>query len=388
MGHKAKLGLMQPTGTESAPTAASSRIGLPGRDATFRPNIIMARHQSKHRRRGSKSLRNVGYRLSLFDWLRGRVAVASSWMRRFEYFVPEATAAEAKPVWRSPVWLAAALGLAMVFFWSYWPVFTDLWATWGREADYSHGFLVGPVALAFLWLRRDSCPPFNGWLSIGGLSLLAASALVRIAGALWFIEAVQGWSMLLWLAGCCWLLGGFAMLRFCLPSICFLTFMIPLPFRAEGLLSLPLQRIATQLSCWILQCLGQPAISEGNVVLINDTRLMVAEACSGLRIFMSILALAYAYCVLIDKPWWTRMVLALSVLPIALLTNALRIVATGLTHEWVSSYAANVFAHDLAGWLMLPVAGGLMYGVLAYLAVIVVEIETVSARELLGPKAR
>jgi exosortase len=277
--------------------------------------------------------------------------------------------------------------LIPLFFWSYWPILANLWRAWGQEADYSHGYLVGPVALAFLWVHRASCPTPNGWLSLGGLLLIAFGVCLRMAGALWYIEALEGWSMLLWLAGACWLLGGLPMLRFCAPAIGFLVFMIPLPFRAEGLLSLPLQRIATIVSCWILQCLGQPAISEGNVVLINDTRLMVAEACSGLRIFMSILALAYAYCVLIDKPWWIKAILMVAVLPIALITNALRIVATGLTHEMVSSHAADVFAHDLAGWMMLPVAGGLMYALVSYLALLFVQVEIVSARELLHPQA-
>ncbi|HVX15448.1 MAG TPA: exosortase/archaeosortase family protein [Pirellulales bacterium] len=282
-------------------------------------------------------------------------------------------------------WLA--LLLIPLFFWSYWPVFGNLWRAWGQEADYSHGYLVGPVALAFLWVRRASCPVPKGWLSLGSLLLIACSVGLRIAGALWYVEALEGWSMLLWLAGACWLLGGLHMLRYCAPAIGFLVFMIPLPFRAEGLLSLPLQRIATVASCWILQCLGQPAISEGNMVLINDTRLMVAEACSGLRIFMSILALAYAYCVLIDRPWWIKLILLAAALPIALITNALRIVATGLTHEFVSSHAADVFAHDLAGWMMLPVAGCLMCALLRYLALLFVQVETVSARELLCPQA-
>src|SRR5487761_1587484 len=286
---------MRPTGTESAPT----------------PRHAMPRHQSNHQRRRSAASRPPGLgELSVV--LRGGWAALLAWARGLEHNHPtcggvashEAGAAN-KGARRGSFYIAASL-LAVLFFWSYWPVLADLWQTWGREADYSHGYLVGPVAIFILWMRRGSCPTAKGWLSLGGLALLGMGAAVRLAGALWYVKALQGWSVLFWLAGTCWLLGGFAMLRFCAPAIGFLAFMIPLPFRAEGVLSLPLQRIATHLSCWLLQCLNQPAISEGNIVLINDTRLMVAEACSGLRIFMSILALAYAYCMLIDRPWWTK----------------------------------------------------------------------------------
>ena len=57
----------------------------------------------------------------------------------------------------------------------------------------------------------------------------------------------------------------------------------------------PLQRIATEVSCWTLQSLGMPALAAGNVISIDGTELEVARACSGLRIFVSIVALAFAY---------------------------------------------------------------------------------------------
>lgn len=95
------------------------------------------------------------------------------------------------------------------------------------------------------------------------------------------MDAIDGWSILFWVAGVVWLLGGWRVLRWRLPSVVFLWFMIPLPFRAEGLLSLPLQGIATKLSCWTLHTLGQLALAEGNAIRINDFPLEVAQACSG-----------------------------------------------------------------------------------------------------------
>ena len=97
-----------------------------------------------------------------------------------------------------------------------------------------------------------------------------------------------------------------------LPSIAFLWFMVPLPFRVERWLSLPLQGAATKLSCWILQALGQPALAEGHVILLGDNRLEVEQACSGLRIFVGIVALAFAYAILMRRQWWEKALLLLS----------------------------------------------------------------------------
>ena len=82
--------------------------------------------------------------------------------------------------------------------------------------------------------------------------------------------------------------------------------MIPLPFGIETALSHPLQRIATKLSCFALQVLGQPAFAEGNVILLGDQPLEIEQACSGLRLFMSMIAVAYAYAVLVRRTWWER----------------------------------------------------------------------------------
>ena len=39
-----------------------------------------------------------------------------------------------------------------------------------------------------------------------------------------------------------------------------------------------LQRLATEVSTYVLQTLGQPAIAEGNTILIRDFKLGIVEA--------------------------------------------------------------------------------------------------------------
>jgi exosortase len=252
--------------------------------------------------------------------------------------------------------------------WAYFPTLVAMVSTWWKEPDYSHGFLVAPMALLFLWLNRASFPGFarSGWLV--GTLLVLASFVVRLFAGAFYIEAVDGWSMVLWLAGCVAISFGSRVLRWSWPSIAFLIFMVPLPFRAEGMLSLPLQRIATKLSCWGLQILGLPAIAEGNTILVGDSPpLEVAQACSGLRLFVSILALAFAYLMLVRRAWWEKLLLLASVVPIAIIANSARIIATGLLYELASSEAAKHFSHSFAGLAMIAFAAVLFWIVLWYL---------------------
>jgi exosortase len=194
---------------------------------------------------------------------------------------------------------------------------------------------------------------------------------------------LDGWSVLIWLAGAVCLIGGTRLLAWCLPSIAFLFFMVPLPYRLEHLLSHPLQRVAAETSAWLLQAMAQPALVEGNTILLGDNRLEVAAACSGLRIFVGISALAFAYVIAARRAWWEKAILLVSVVPIALTTNAMRIVATGLLYEHASVTVARTFGHDLAGWVMIPVAATLFAVVLWYLGRLFEEVEVMDMSRLI-----
>lgn len=298
-----------------------------------------------------------------------------------------------RPVALSPPLTPQSLALAacavlLPFGWAYWPTLVGLVGQWNHKADYSHGYLVVPAALLFLWTRRESFPKARFTLAWPGLVVILASMGIRFVGARYYVDAIDGWSMVVWVAGVVWLLGGWRLLRWSWPSVAFLLFMIPLPWRAERLLSLPLQGIATRLSCWILQCLGQPAIAQGNTIWLNDRQIEVIEACSGLGIFMTIVALAFAFLVLFPRPWWQRGLIFASIVPIALVANATRIAATGMVGQYLSSERAQKLIHDLAGLLMIPLAAGLFALVIWYLDHLVREDEIVDVGTIAREMAR
>ena len=60
----------------------------------------------------------------------------------------------------------------------------------------------------------------------------------------------------------------------------------------------------TTASTFALQTLGLPAVAEGNVILLNDVRLGVVEACSGLRMLVIFFALSTAVALLMRRPLW------------------------------------------------------------------------------------
>jgi exosortase len=281
--------------------------------------------------------------------------------------------AEANP----QVTLILSVACLATGIWSYWPTLLNLANTWSRVTDYSHGFLVLPIAAFFLWARRDVRPAVGRPNSVLALALLALAIVMRGAGDLFFFTFLDGWSILPWCAAVTAALGGWPLVRWAAPAIAFLIFMVPLPFSMENDLSGPLQRIATLVSTTALQCLGQPAFAEGNIIWVGEIPLEVEQACSGLRLFVGVIALTYVCVVMLERPWWERVVLMLAAAPIAVAANSVRIVITGVLYGLTSNEAARKSIHDIAGLGMLAIAGLMFVPLIWFLRTLIREEEVV-----------
>jgi exosortase len=232
---------------------------------------------------------------------------------------------------------------------------------WANEPDYSHGFLVPIFAGYLLWSRRQmlELPLTRG--SWWGVAFLLLAAGMRWYSNYFFYPLADGPSLIPCLAGVVLLAGGWATLRWAWPAIIYLGFMMPLPAVIAGQLSHPLQRIATICSTWLLQLLGVPAISRGNVIWLTSGKIGVVEACSGLRMLVLFLAITVGASFLIKRPLWEKVFVALSALGIGIITNILRITVTAILYEYVGKELAEKVFHDLAGWLMMPAATLLLW---------------------------
>jgi exosortase len=258
---------------------------------------------------------------------------------------------------------ALAIGMG-ILTWAYWPNLEDLYAVWSELPNYSHGFLVIPISLLIFWQRladtridwQASRVPRWSWV------LLAADLALRIIAyernGLWLeyatLVAAVGILMLA--------IGGWPLLQIGWPAVVFLVFMLPLPQSANDLIALPLQRIATLGSVFTMQLTGLWAIAEGNVITLRDhlhqlKTLEVAEACNGLSMLMTLAATVSATIMLVPLANWKRVVVLASAIPIALVSNIVRIVVTGWFFYFIDGDRAHKVAHDWTGIvLMMPLA--------------------------------
>jgi exosortase len=254
-----------------------------------------------------------------------------------------------------------AAGVVSVFAWAYWPTLEGLADTWSRDPNYSQGFLVPVFALGILWHRCRGAGLGGAGCDLLGLGVLILATALRLAGAYYFVIPLDHLSLLLALAGVCLVLGGRPWLGRAWPAIAFLVFMFPIPRSLGGTpLTGPLQQVATTASTFLLQTIGVTAQREGNVILLKNTELGIVEACSGLRMLMVFCAMATATAILLPYGWKRRTILVTSAIPLALICNVVRITAAGIAGDALGKETGHFVFHDLAGYLMVPLAFALL----------------------------
>jgi exosortase len=264
--------------------------------------------------------------------------------------------------------LAAVAPAAVAFVWLYAGVLAGLARQWAADENYSHGFLVVPLALFFGWEQRHRLAHAEIRPSILGVAAVVASLLLFLAGTLGADLFLTRISLVGVLAGTILFLCGPAPLRILAFPLAFLLLMVPLPSIVFNQITFPLQLIASRLGELVISTAGVPVLREGNILQLPTRTLEVAEACSGIRSLVSLLMLAIVLGQFSGGGTGRRIVIAAAAIPVAIVANALRVAGTGVAAAWISPAAADGFFHAFTGWVAFVVACAALVGLQCSLA--------------------
>ena len=257
------------------------------------------------------------------------------------------------------LWLLMAVVAALPLFWAGFEGLAAAWAT----PEYSHGPII-PILSFYMFLREMKAvpPPLtpvtDRW---PGVVVIACALVVALLGNLVAIDDIVFYALIVWIGGL--ILTGFGARRGWVfwVSVLHLVLMLPLPNFIQWKLTIQLQFVSSEIGVWMVRAAGISVFLDGNVIDLGSYKLLVAEACSGLRYLFPIMSFSYVFAVLYRGPVWHKLVLLLSAAPLAVLMNSVRIGIIGILVDRFGIGQAEGFLHFFEGWVIFLSCIGILF---------------------------
>jgi len=256
------------------------------------------------------------------------------------------------------VWPGVFIGLVVIL---YAPILKQLVMQWWNDPDYGHGFFVPLISGYVLWQQRARWVKIAVKPSNFGFLVMLGGVVLLLGGSLGAELFTSRFSLLVLLAGMILFLAGWKKLRSVSFPLAFLILMIPIPVILYNQITFPLQLLASRFATSWLELMQVPVLREGNVLILPNYSLEVVEACSGVRSLMTLITLAVAYGYFVESRRWVRYTLPVLMVPIAIASNAIRIMGTGMLTYHIGPEAAEGFFHEFSGWIIFLAALVLMF---------------------------
>lgn len=270
-----------------------------------------------------------------------------------EVSLDAATTANRPVVWKeSWVLWASLLAVALLLWFPYAQGVRELLKVWGSREEYSYGYMIPFISAFLIWQRKNILERMSFTGSWVGLAVAIAGIALLIVGNLSTLFLVVQISLIVVVLGLALALTGQPAFKVIVVPLAFLLFMIPLPSFFLVELSQRLQLISSELGVAVVRAAGISVLLEGNVIDLGTFKLQVVEACSGLRYLFPLLTLSFIASYFFKAPFWKRLVVFLSAIPITVLMNSLRIGAIGITVEYWGPAMAEGILHDFEGWIV------------------------------------
>lgn len=285
------------------------------------------------------------------------------------------------------IYKSLAIAAALVFV--YFTMLVKLGRDWWTDENYSHGLLI-PFIIGFIvWQERKRFIENQSTRALWvGAIFLSFSLLALWAGTAGAELFVQRASLLLMLAGIVIYFFGFRIIQVVAVPMLLLALAIPIPQIIFNKIAFPLQLFASKCAVAAMSFLDISVLRQGNVIELmplgakEPKRLAVVEACSGIRSLMTLVTLGVVYAYF-TRPkgsqlsrdgndesqnkfyatfgFWRSVILVVSAIPIAILTNAARVSGTGVLAHYYGTKVADGFFHSFSGWVIYLVAAALLF---------------------------
>lgn len=259
---------------------------------------------------------------------------------------------------------SAALQTSLItagFILLYANTMNSLMDDWSTDPNFSHGFLILPIALYMVWADKNRLARMIPVPSAFGAGVIVLGMLLHLLGKTGAEFFLMRFSMVVTLAGIIIFLLGWEFFKAVIVPVAYLIMMIPIPAIIWNNIAFPLQLTAARLSAQLIQIIEIPVFREGNILHLANTSLEVVDACSGLRSLTSLIALTGIFAYLAPFTMLKKWILFLSAIPIAVAVNVIRLTITAAMAFYIGPETAHGFLHDMSGLIIFAGALALVY---------------------------
>jgi len=255
------------------------------------------------------------------------------------------------------------VGLAIMFLPTLWSLIANhgLWT----DDEHSHGPIVLVISLWLLCKRWNEAPqeqsqesaPVWAWLCF------SAAAILYIPGRALDIIYFETGAFIWALSGVVLISGGKSLFRAVAFPLFFCIFMIPLPNTVVGPISDFMKLAVSTVTVEILALFNFPIAQSGVIISLGQYKLLVAEACAGMRTLFMLETLGVLYLNLVHhKSLLRNVVLPILIIPISFSANVIRVLVLALITYYLGDEAGQGFLHGLAGMVLFMAGLLIMMG--------------------------
>jgi len=251
-------------------------------------------------------------------------------------------------------WQKPAVGVFLVtlacigIFWETW---ASIVAIWLRSETYTHGFLVAPMSLWLIWIRKNSYRALKPATSFLGLFFLAVFGFIWLAADLVHVLVVAQWAVVGLLICAYWtLLGDMVMLNMLFPML-FLFLMVPF---GEDFVP-PLMEYTASFVVGMLRLTGISVYREGLHFTLTSGQWSVVDACSGIRYLIASVTLGAVYMYLNYSSYKKRILFMLVCVIVPIVANGFRGYMIVMIGHLSDMQLATGIDHLVYGWLFFGI---------------------------------
>jgi len=260
-----------------------------------------------------------------------------------------AAGSRAGAIWRRQATILAGVAIALLLLFRGDAL--DLARIWWTSTTFGHCLFIAPVIGWLVWQRRAELAQLTPVAWWPGLALVAIGGFGWLLGAAASVALARHLGLVMMLQGAVVTLLGPNVARGLLFPLCYAFFMVPFGEGMEG----PLQTVTVEMTMPLLHLFGVPAQVDGVLITIPNGYFEVAEACSGAKFVIAMIAYGTLVANVCFTSWARRAVFIVVALVVPVIANGLRAFGTIYAAHLTSVEQATGMDHIVYGWVFFGV---------------------------------